>query len=232
MSTQKETVVGDDNLASFSVAHSLGAGVNFVMVGLGSALSPWIMRKISQGAQKRVAQVVLKLTCLVAIGAVAILTLAPELITLLAPRSYASALPSVYPLTICSTVSFISSVTVTALIRAERTASLSLCSMVGAVANIILNLLLLPITFNGASIAHLASAIASMTVGIIITRRLPGGSLIKVAPSLLILVGSALLSLILYAMRASIVPRIAILILMISGAMVCLLNIKNDITEK
>ena len=225
-------VAGEKSLASFSVAYSLGAGVNFVMVGLGSALSPWIMRKIAQGAQKKVAQVSLKLTCLMAIGAVAILTLAPELFALLAPSSYFSALPSVYPITICAEVSFIGSVTATGLIRAERTALLSLCSAVGAAVNILLNFLLLPISFNGASLAHLLSAIASMTVGIIITRRLYNGSLIKVLPSALILAGSALLALALYALRADIVPRVVILALMILGGAICLFDIKSDITEK
>ena len=225
-------VAGEGSLASFSVAHSLGAGVNFVMVGLGSALSPWIMRKIAQGARERVAELTLKLTCLVAIGSLAILTLAPELFALLAPGGYISALPSVYPITICSAVSFISSVTATGLIRAERTALLSLCSAVGAAVNILLNFLFLPISFNGASLAHLFSAIASMTVGIIITRRLYRGSLIRVLPSALILTASALLALTLYALREDIVPRAVILALMILFAVICLFNIKNDIIEK
>ena len=219
-------------LAGFSVAHSLGAGVGFISSGLGSALNPWIMRKIAQNRQDKVAEVGLKLTCLVALGSMAVLTLAPEILSILAPKNYSSALPSVYPITVSSAVSFIGTVTATALIRAERTGSLSLCSLVGAAVNAGVSLILLPISFNGAAVAHFAAALASLTVGIILTRRLPGKSVVKVIPSAAIITAATFLSYILYALRGDLVPRLGILaVICIVGAM-CLFKLKDDVIEK
>ena len=224
-------IVGEAAVAGFSVAYSLGAGVGFVTTGLVSALSPWIMRKIAQGKEERVAEVTLKLTCLVSVGSLGVLTLAPEVLAFLAPSGYSAALPSVYPITVTAAVSFISYVTATALIRAERTASLSLCSIVGAIVNILVNLLLLPISFNGAALAHLAAAVASLTAGIIFTRRLSGGSVVKALPTAAVIGGSALLSLILYALRENLVSRLVTLALLGLAAIVCLFSLKDDVIE-
>lgn len=224
-------IVGEAAVAGFSVAYSLGAGVGFVTTGLVSALSPWIMRKIAQGKEERVAEVTLKLTCLVSVGSLGVLTLAPEVLAFLAPSGYSAALPSVYPITVTAAVSFISYVTATALIRAERTASLSLCSIVGAIVNIVVNLLLLPISFNGAALAHLAAAVASLTAGIILTRRLPGGSVVKALPTAAVIGGSAILSIILYALREDLVSRLVILALLGLAAITCLLSLRDDVIE-
>ena len=218
-------------LAGFSVAHSLGAGVGFISSGLGSALNPWIMRKIAQNRQDKVAEVGLKLTCLVALGSVAVLTLAPEILSVLAPRNYSSALPSVYPITVSSAVSFIGTITATTLIRAERTGSLSLCSLIGAAVNAGVSLLLLPISFNGAAIAHFAAALASLSVGIILTRRLPGKNVVKLLPSVAVIASSAFLSFILYALRGSLVPRLGILAAIVLVGLLCLFRLKKDVLE-
>ncbi len=219
-------------MAGFSVAYSLGAGMNFITAGLISALSPWIMRKIAQNKQDRVAEITLKLSALVAVGSLGILTLAPELLAFLAPSGYSAALPSVYPITITAAVSFISSVTATALIRAERTGLLSLCSIVGAAVNIGANLLLLPISFNGAALAHFAAAAASLTAGIVLTGRLPGGSVVKAMSSAALIAASALLSFILYAIRDDLVSRLIILALLGLIAIMCLFSLKDDVIEK
>jgi O-antigen/teichoic acid export membrane protein len=218
-------------VAGFSVAYSLGAGVGFVTTGLISALSPWIMRKIAQGKEERVAEVTLKLATLVAVGSLCVLTIAPELIAFLATSGYSAALPSVYPITVTAAVSFVGSVTATALIRAERTASLSLCSIVGAAVNIGANLILLPISFNGAAIAHFAAAVASLAAGIILTRRLSGSSVVKALPTAAVIGGSAILSIILYALREDLVSRLVILALLGLAAITCLLSLKDDVIE-
>ena len=224
-------IVGGAAVAGFSVAYSLGAGMSFITTGLISALAPWIMRKIAQGKEERVAEVTLKLATLVAVGSLCVLTIAPELIAFLAPSGYSAALPSVYPITVTAAVSFVGSVTATALIRAERTASLSLCSIVGAAVNIGANLILLPISFNGAAIAHFAAAVASLAAGIILTRRLSGGSVVKTLPTAVVIGGSAILSIILYALREDLVSRLVILALLGLAAITCLLSLKDDVIE-
>ena len=91
--------------------------------------------------------------------------------------------------------------------------------------------LLLPISFNGAALAHLAAAVASLTAGIILTRRLSGGSVVKALPTAAVIGVSALLSLILYALRENLVSRLVTLAILGLAAIVCLLSLKDDVIE-
>lgn len=224
-------VAGGAALAKYSVAHSLGVGMTFVTGGLGSALQPWIMRKISSNECDKVASVSLKITLLVSVGALGILTLAPEIFGFLAPNSYSDALISIYPITIAAVIGFISSITSVAILHAEKTALLSLSAAVGAAVNIGANVLFLPYSYNGAAFSFLMASIASCTVSIIASRRVSGRSVVKLVPSSLILIVEGALALLLYSLRELPIARIIILAGLISIGALAFLNIRKDITE-
>ena len=225
-------VAGGAALAKYSVAHSLGVGMTFVTGGLGSALQPWIMRKIEAGKERRVANVALKITFLVSIGALGILALAPELLSLLAPDSYSDALISVYPITLAAIVGFVASVASVGILHKEKTGLLSLSAIVGALVNIGANFLLLPYSYNGAAFSFLIAGIISCAVSIIAYRRISKSTLLRILPSLSVFIVAALLSFILYAMRELFVPRMISLVILAALGVLALLNIKKDITEK
>ena len=225
-------IAGGAALAKYSVAHSLGVGMTFVTGGLGSALQPWIMRKIEAGRERRVANVALKITLLVSIGALGILTLAPELLALLAPSSYADALISVYPITLAAVAGFVGSVAGVGILHAERTALLSLAAIVGAAVNVGANFLLLPYSYNGAAFSFLIASIASTAVSILAYRRIEKRAILRILPSLAVFIAAAILSFILYAMRELFVPRVVALLVLAALGVLALLNIKKDITER
>ena len=224
-------VAGGAALAKYSVAHSLGVGMTFVTGGLGSALQPWIMRKIDAGEERRVASVSLKLTVLISIGALGVLALAPELFSFLAPDSYADALISVYPITLAAICGFVSAVASVEILHAERTALLSLTAIIGALVNIGANYILLPLSYNGAAFSFLIAGIATAAVSIISARKATRHTGVKILPSIAAFAVAALASFLLYDLRDNFAIRlIALLILTACGAL-SLLNLKKDVLE-
>ena len=224
-------IAGGASLAKYAVAHSLGVGMTFVTGGLGSALQPWIMRKVEAGRERRVADVSLKVTLIVAIGALAILTLAPEVFSFLAPDSYSDAIVSVYPITLSAIISFISSVASAGILHAERTGLLSLSALVGAAVNIAANLILLPHSYNGAAFSLLLASAVSTAVAVFASMRIMRAPIVRLLPSVGIFAVSALIAAMLYALRENMLPRIAILLALSAIGLVALIKIKRDVTE-
>jgi len=225
-------VSGEAALAKYSVAHSLGVGMSFATGGLGSALQPWIMRKIDAGEEERVSALSLKITSLIAIGSLCVLALAPEVFAFLSPSNYSDALISVYPITLAAIAGFISSVAGTAILHKEKTALLSLSAIVGAAVNIFANLFLLPYSYNGAAFAYLLSAIASAVSSVIAARRTANKPIVREVRSVAIFAAAALFSLVLYALRALLVPRLASLLCLGVLALILLRCVKRDVIER
>ena len=222
---------GGAALARYSVAHSLGVGMTFVTGGLGSALQPWIMRKIGASEEHRVASVTLKLTILISLGALGILSLAPEVFAFLAPDSYADALISVYPITLAAICGFISAVASVQILHSERTAQLSLTAIVGALVNIGANLVLLRFSYNGAAFSFLLAAITSAAVSLIVAKKVGRRPVVKLPPTLAVFALSSAISVALYALRDSLTLRlIALGVLALLGTS-ALLGLKKDIFE-
>ncbi len=222
---------GQAALAKYSVAHALGIGMTFITGGLGSALQPWIMRKIEAGKEERVARMSLRITALTSLGALAILAAAPELLALLAPNSYGDALLSVYPITLAAIAGFISSVASVGILHAERTALLSLSAIVGAAVNIVGNFIFLPYSFNGASISFLAASLASMAVSLISARRIMRAPIVKALPSLGIFAGSSGFALLLYSMRETLPLRVISLGIIGALAILLIFRLRKYILE-
>lgn len=102
---------GTEAVGKYSVALSLGLGINVVSGALSGTLSPWVVRKLSAGNGDAVSR--LTYECFIGIMLVALLflSIAPELLLVLAPPSYAEALPAVYPLALSVGVVFLSNMT-------------------------------------------------------------------------------------------------------------------------
>lgn len=222
---------GGASLAKYSVAHSLGVGMTFVTGGLGSALQPWIMRKIGAGEEKRVRDVALKLTVLISIGALGILALAPEIFAFLAPDSYADALVSVYPITLAAICGFVSAIASVQILHAEKTALLSLTAIVGAVVNIVANLILLRLSYNGAAFSFLLAAFVTAGVSLAAAKKAGKRSVVSLLPTLAVFTLSSALAVVLYTLRENLTARlVAVAILSVSGVL-SLLSLKKDILE-
>ena len=222
---------GGAALAKYSVAHSLGVGMTFVTGGLGSALQPWIMRKIGAKEEERVRTVSLKLTILISLGALGILSLAPEIFAFLAPNSYADALISVYPITVAAICGFVSTVASVQILHAERTGLLSLSAIIGAAVNVGANCILLPYSYNGAAFSFLLAGITTTAVSLFAAERIGRRSVVKILPTLAVFVVAVFTALFLYNLRVIIIARLAALALFAVGGVLSLLNLKRDILE-
>lgn len=102
------SVFGTDAVGKYSVALSLGLGLNVVSGALTGSLSPWVTRKLSTGSGQAVSALTYRSFVGILLVALIFLAAAPELMLVLAPSGYTEALPAVYPLALSVGVVFLS----------------------------------------------------------------------------------------------------------------------------
>ena len=187
------SIMGSVALAKYSVVFSLGMALQFTVTALGSALSPWIIRRIKSGEENKISSLIFPMmigylalsVCLIAIG--------PEAIKILAPEDYLDAFPALMPIALSVPFSFISLVCTVALVyfgKARFTAALSTVSGIGC---ILLNYTL--IDFLGYIGAGLSLMICQMLLaigGVIELTKIGHGEIIcarKILPTYLVGIG-------------------------------------------
>ena len=135
---------GETVLGRYSVAHTVGMGLSFVVSGVGASLTPWIMRKLRAGRVLAVRNI----TTIAAMGlcaaAVFVVAIAPEAIGFLAPREYSEAVLAVMPIALSAVPSFTVSVSTAGAIFAEGDRGVSLAAIPGAITGIGLGGILIP----------------------------------------------------------------------------------------
>ena len=135
---------GDGALGRYSVAHTVGMGLSFIVSGVGASLTPWIMRKLRSGrveAVRGITATVAKGLCAAAVFVVAV---APEAIGFLAPSEYGEATGAVMPIALSSIPAFTVTISTAGAIFAEGDRGVSLAAIPGAATGILLGLLLIP----------------------------------------------------------------------------------------
>ena len=159
-------IMGAAALAKYSVVHSLGIALQFVVSGIGSALGPWIIRRLDRGEGERVkgvVEILFALLCALSLGLCAI---SPTAMRLLAPSKYLEALPALFPIAISTPLALISFVLTLSLIhtgKGKYTASLSLINLALCVT---LNYTLItPLGYFGAGLALLICQIITVMLG-------------------------------------------------------------------
>lgn len=135
---------GTDAVGKYSVALSLGLGINVVSGALTGALSPWVTKKLASGSSTAVSRITL--LCFIGIMLVVLLFLAvaPELMLILAPPSYTEALPAVYPLALSVGVVFLSSTALTGEVYLGGSGRGSAATVISSGVALGLSLLVLP----------------------------------------------------------------------------------------
>lgn len=156
-----KSYLGIEELAKYSVAHTVGMALFGLIGGLSSAMNPWMIRKLSSGKRTEIFPVVKKISELISFGAAIIIGLAPELFSFLAPASYFSALPVIIPFAISTLPYFLFSVASVLLTYSEKTKLVSLSAALGAIFNLSLNILLISALGTvGGALSYLISEIA------------------------------------------------------------------------
>lgn len=150
--------MGAEALAPYAVAHSIGVGLTFITASLGSALHPWMMRKLRAGEYERVGDTVSRIYSSLGALTVILTALAPEALSLLTPESYSVALPAIFPIALATLPSFLLSVGSVAAVYAGKPYYSSVGLGAGAAVNVLANILAVPrLSYLGAGFSLLLS---------------------------------------------------------------------------
>ena len=160
-------ILGTVALGKYSIAHSLGLGLAFVVSAVGSALNPWIIRRLAEGDFARISEVVDLIFRALAACTVALVALSPEAMRILAPEGYLEALPAVLPIALSVLPGFITSICTVCLVHYDRSLSSAFSSLIGGVSGVIFMFLLIPpLSYLGAGIALLISQLIVATISL------------------------------------------------------------------
>ncbi len=166
------TLMGAGALAKYSVAHSLGIALQFAITALGSALGPWMIRKLDSLEVKKTSRVISATFSLFCATSLGLCALAPEAFKILAPEEYFIALPAVLPIALSTPLAFISYTVTVGLVHSDKGRYNATISIIGTMVCLALNFLLIPsLGYFGAGIALLLSQLAQTWLGIYYTRR-------------------------------------------------------------
>ncbi len=102
-------LLGEVMMAKYSVAHSLGIGLNFLIAAVSSSLIPWTSRRLTHGGAERIPSVSSAIGEIFLSASLLLIALSPEALLFLAPISYYEALPSVAPIALSLFFAFLSS---------------------------------------------------------------------------------------------------------------------------
>lgn len=161
------SLMGAAALAKYSVVYSLGLALQFTVSAIGSALTPWIIRRLDAGEIERISALMLPMAVGYCALSLCLVAIAPEAMLILAPRDYLDALPALLPIALSTPLSFISSVTMVGLNYLEKGKDVIIISLVSTASCILLNYMLIKeFGFIGAGIAtltvHIFTAVASI----------------------------------------------------------------------
>ncbi len=224
---------GEAALAKYSIVFSMGFVFSLMTVGINSALTPWINRKLSVGADDKIAAAVEPAFALFTLLTLCGLCYSPEGLAVLAPREYDSALGAIYPLGISVLVGFLTAITNAVLLFHERAHLVSAASVITAVVNLALGL-----TFT-ARYGYIAAAfvqLASSLVLFAISAAMLGGvskkRLLNPQSHLSVLAFCAPACVLLYALRHSALSRSLLFVALVMLALPVMLRCKSLIIEK
>lgn len=159
-------IMGASSLAKYSVVHSLGIALQFVVTSLGSALGPWIIRRLDKGEKARICPVVTMLFALFSALSLGLCSIAPEAMRLLAPEKYLEAIPALFPIAISTPISLVSYVTTVSLVHSGQGRYTAVVSGMNLALCVILNYTLISsFGYFGAGLALLLSQLLSAILG-------------------------------------------------------------------
>ncbi|MBQ8528685.1 MAG: oligosaccharide flippase family protein [Clostridia bacterium] len=224
--------MGSEALAPYAVAHSIGVGLTFITASLGSALHPWIMRKLKSGEVGKVGETVGRIYVTLGALTVILTALAPEALSLLTPESYSVALPAVFPIAMATLPAFLLSVGTVVGVYEGRSYLSSAALVTGAAVNIGVNLLLVPrLEYLGAGLSLLLSyATAALVIYLLPSGRRVIGE-IGVGGILKATALTAAVAAVTVAFYGSLPARLLLLILPVGALIFSAVGMKEYVTE-
>lgn len=134
-----DSFVGAAAAGLYSIAHSITGVVSIITQSINSSLIPYTLQSIKQGTVKKLYNVVLGCSTLVAVICECIVLFAREGILIFATEEYMDAVWFVAPLAFSVQVAFVTGLVGNILFYYEKTKEMSTITIITAVANIVLN---------------------------------------------------------------------------------------------
>lgn len=204
---------GEATLAKYAIADTIGSLLIFTASAPLSALTPWILRRISADELSPVRRVLTVCTRIILWLTAALLGFAPEIIGFLAPPSYAEALFAAYPIAVSAIPYFAFAITSAALTHGGGALG-ALPSVIGGGASFLLSYILSRLPhFSYVSFALPISYLIMLTVGVFIAERRGISRIINLRGTVSDTLFCAGLALVLFILRDSLALRLGAILL-------------------
>ena len=138
MSRSRVLYISAEALARYSVVHSLGLAIQFITTALGSALWPWLIRRLDADEKGRITDLFIPLLYGLSALNLCVIAAAPEAMAILAPTVYMQAFSALLPISLSALVSFISSYATVALVHLGHGRSVATASITGTLSCVLL----------------------------------------------------------------------------------------------
>ena len=160
------SLLGTGAAAKYSVVHSFAISGIFFVTTLGSALNPWIQRKVRGRRGSEVREICGTLVSAFASFTVIIVAIAPLAVAVLAPKEYAEALPAAAPVALSIVPYFAASVNTVYLVSTDNGRAVSVAAIVSAVLGTLSSFIFIGVLgYFGAGLGTLIASAASFGVG-------------------------------------------------------------------
>lgn len=162
-------LLGQSAMAKYSVAHSVGAGLFFVITASSSALLPWILRRVDRGEEERIFPLVRALA--VGLGGLTLflILLSPEAIRILATEEYGEAIYAIFPIALAALPLLFSTLTTAILIHQGCGRGVILTRISSLIFGGISAVLFIPtLGFFGAGLSYFISEISSLVASMLL----------------------------------------------------------------
>ncbi len=195
-------VYGNEALAKYSVAMSVGLSLTVITGGLLSALSPWLIRKIRDRKYETARELLYSSSLLLSLVCLCILAVAPETIRIVAPPEYYECLPAVFPLALSVVPTFLSQAVVSGEMYFEKSGISSLPTVISAVICTLLTVFLLPrVDYRLVSVFVLLSYVTMCVLNCFVFKRMSGESPVYTAKTAMTFLVTVLYATLLLSLR-------------------------------
>lgn len=226
-------VMGTSALGKYSVIYSMGILLQFAVTAIGSALSPWIVRRLEAGEMEKISRLVLPMTLGYSALSLCVIAIAPEALSILAPKEYFDAFPALMPIALSTPFYFLSWVATTGLVYSGKTKYSLIISFVGAGSCIILNYTLInAFGYLGAGLAFLVFQVLTAILSIALLTRTGLNKMINRRRTAKALLLSLPIGVVISAFSASLFGRVVMLIFPLAILLYCLKMLWPQIAEK
>ena len=227
------SVMGAGALAKYSVVYSMGSVLQFVVTAVGSALSPWIIRRLRAEEQRKISELIAPMTLGYCALSLCLVGAAPEVLRILAPEEYFDALPALLPIALSTPFYFISTVATVGIAYSGRIKESVFISLSDAVLCIILNYMLIGrLGYFGAGLSLLICQTVNASLGIALLPKEIGHRMIGIKKTAMAILLSIPVGIVISELRESLIGRGIMLIIPAFMLIYCLIKAKELVLEK